>query len=65
MIQKLYCQALVPVPVTLDPIPIPKPKAVKNPKTNFKLGLGLTLKTHGPNNPSIHPIPFNYEGVLQ
>ena len=35
------CQALVPSPVVLDPIP-------NQSKIQVQLGLGVTLKSHGP-----------------
>ena len=44
-----YCQAQVPIPV--PPRPNPNPKVVPNHKV--QLGLGLTLKSHGP-----QPITF-------
>ena len=42
-----YCQALVRSPVPLDPIPKPK----------VQFGLGLTLKSHGP-----QPPPLTFRG---
>ena len=45
-----YCQALVPSPVVLDPIQ-------NQSKIQVQLGLGVTLKSHGPFVNLMHPSP--------